>query len=237
MRVTTYLTGLVCVAGLVVCPSMLRAAGTVTESGSDAFSAAGWGISPTPDLVSTSATFDASYLYLSVNITPGFPTIDPSTQRGSTTINIYLDTDQNSTTGSSYDNLGYERIVSFASNLPSNAFLRDNSFANLGSFSATYRSNGFDTKIPLTSLGDDGLLNFKVNDAVQVDLFSSTPVLDVLPNIGLAASTSASVAVPEPATIMLLAAMLPFAAVRRSLQRLHGEKANPCLPTRNGSAI
>ncbi len=61
-----------------------------------------------------------------------------------------------------------------------------NTFALVGSWPATILSNGIDATIPLSAIGGgDGLLNFKVISFVQLNSGFSSPVLDVLPDIGL----------------------------------------------------
>lgn len=193
------------IIGVTNCWTPLISAGTVTESGSDAFNFAGWNLSPIPDLVSASATFDATYLYLSVRITPGFPAIDSVANKGTTYIGFYLDTDQNPATGGTLTNpatdttiIGYEKRVSFSTG-STQAFLSDYLFAGLGSFPATKLADGFDVALPLSALGDDGFLNFKVHDYVQLSSSSTTVILDTLPDVGLAAGTSTFV--PEPASL------------------------------------
>lgn len=199
-------------------------AATVTESGSDAFNFPGWNLSPIPDLASASATFDATNLYLSVRITPGFPAIDSAAHKGTTYIDFYLDTDQNPATGGTPTNpptdttiLGYEKEVIFSTG-STQAFLWNNLNAFLGSFPATTLPDGFDVAIPLSALGDDGLLNFKVLDYVQLSSSSTTVVLDTLPNVGVPAGTSSPVPEPTvvPIAISLALGSLPVRFKRRA---------------------
>jgi hypothetical protein len=178
-------------------------AGTVTEFGSDAFNYIPWGLNPIPDLVSASATYDAANLYLSAYVSDaGFPPIEGP--KGETIFFFHLDTDQNSATGDSFLNMGSERLVTVVANTtnPIAYLLNDVSNTQLGFYAATNVSNGVLITIPLSALGDDGLLNFRVLETVDLTVSSTTPIIDYLPNHpGLPPGTSSFV--PEPASLAL----------------------------------
>ncbi len=180
-------------------------ASTLMDPDNDAYDASVWGVTSTPDLVSANVTYDASQLYLSVRVKPGsMPPIDPITHKGTTFIQFLLDTDQDPSTGQSISNppsdtayLGWERQWGFSSAFPTAGV-----------------SDGFETAIPLSTIADDGLVNFKVIVYVQLGQSSSTPILDVLSDVGLPAGRSN--AVPEPSlAICLSSGIIGVARLRR----------------------
>ena len=193
---------LICVFAVSICNRVLPAS-TITESGSDATSASSFGISPTPDLISASAEYDAQNLYLSAHVVPGsIPAIVGGGPRGTTSIIFYLDTDQNPATGQSHVGIGYERWIGTAANLNlANANLLNALGNTVSVVPVTHFSDGVTFTIPLSALGDDGLINYRAGVAVQLDSSSSTPLLDLLPNLELSPGTSSPV--PEPGGLFL----------------------------------
>jgi len=157
-----------------------------------------------PDLVGGSVRCDGENIVLEVHLTPA--SFDPD----STIINFDLDTDQDPGTGAlgitiggtDGDVLGVEYTVTINYD-PLQATVyqftgRPHHFAAIGSFPAVALADGFSASIPRSALGDaEGRINYKVTGEARLGGGAETGVLDVMPDVGLAAGTS------EPCTIEL----------------------------------
>lgn len=154
-------------------------------------------VSPDPDLVSASVSSDGTNLNLAVRFSP--PTFNASLSRAS----FVIDVDENPATGfpgidaANNDSalMGVEYLVNIGANLGASAEVLQfvslpNSFTNVGSFTATVLSDGYDVAIPLSTLGnDDGRLTFKVETQSFLGP-GFTGILDYMPNLGLAPGQS-----------------------------------------------
>jgi len=158
--------------------------GSATDPARDALPSS---VSPSPDLVSASATAVNGNLELSLRFAPG------TFSQATTGIQIYLDTDQNPGTGGQLGSpsapldggvLGWDYEVTISGGVNANViqYLISGPVAVGASAPILYSANGIDVTVPLSLLGNaSGKLNFKVTTSVGQPAF----ITDALPDIGL----------------------------------------------------
>ncbi|HEU4937884.1 MAG TPA: pentapeptide repeat-containing protein [Vicinamibacterales bacterium] len=147
-------------------------------------------VTPSPDLVSTTVLNTGAALVFQVRFAAG--TFDPVT----TEAQLLLDTDQAAATGhpgidsgclADAAQIGSEFIVN--ATIDGGAILQYlgqcNQFGFLSDVGVTIVADGYDITVPLATLNDDGLLNYKV-----VTFVPGSGVLDVMPNVGLPAGST-----------------------------------------------
>jgi len=147
-------------------------------------------ITPSPDLVSTTVLNTGTALVFQVRFAAG--TFDPVT----TEAQLLLDTDQAAATGhpgidsgclADAAQIGSEFIVN--ATIDGGAILQYlgqcNQFGFLSDIGVTIVADGYDITVPLATLNDDGVLNYKV-----VTFVPGSGVLDVMPNVGLPAGST-----------------------------------------------
>jgi hypothetical protein len=159
------------------------------------------------DLVSASVATRSGTLVFSVRFVPG--AFDASRTRAT----FSLDTDLDATTGHpgiastgtvDATALGVEFVMdcgSAALGGQARVFKYTgppiNTFAAMGQFPVTFLTNGMDVTIPRSAFdADDGLLRFKVVSTIQLSASGFTSILDVMPNIGLAAASTVARSAP-----------------------------------------
>lgn len=140
-------------------------------------------VASSPDLVNGTADVrgDGNVTF-TVRLAPG--TFDPRT----TLLIIYLDTDQNVSTGIPGGNgLGMDYLVSmFGQNLAIVQRSINQVWTTVAQVPMTAVVNGRDIAVPLTLLGnDDGRLNYKVSSFSIVANTAPSGILDTMPNVGL----------------------------------------------------
>ena len=149
------------------------------------------GIVPTsPDLVSTTVVNTGTALVFQVRFASG--TFDPAT----TIAQLLIDTDQNAATGhpgtdagcvADASVIGSEFIVNAGFD---GAFIQQylgscNAFGPVGDAPVEIVAAGYNITLPLATLNDDGLVNYKV-----VTFVNGSGVLDVMPSVGLPAGST-----------------------------------------------
>ena len=156
-----------------------------------------------PDLVSATITVAGGNVDFSVRFAPG--AFDPDR----TSITLNLDTDQDPATGSPGVDAGGSDAGIFGADyivalggayyagqalLMKYAGPPGNLFSAVGTFPVSFVQDGMDVGFPLSAIGsDDGLLNFKVTGEFQITDVGFTGVLDYMPNLGLAAGSTAAI--------------------------------------------
>ena len=178
--------------------------GSVSDPVGDNFSAG-------PDIVSAEIVVDDLWVTFTMRFDGG--TWDPATTKSS----FALDLDQNSATGIAFNGLGSEALVS-------QGYLGDTATAYLSSFSAsvtggsapvTFLADGVQYAFARSLFGpEDGALDFFAMVQVALSSNSSTTFRDFTPDFN-AGPASTVAAVPEPATLSLLAGGLSLLAARR----------------------
>ena len=173
------------------CAVVAQLVASVTDPSGDALVS---DVSPSPDLTSVTV-FDVGGSFLfKVRFAPGTFVVSSNFAQ------LLLDIDRNPSTGhpginsacvTDAANIGSEYLVNMHSAQLLHYNGTCNSFSFVSSLAVSIVADGYDVTVPLSSLGDDGLLNFKVLAAGRFAGGGTTGVLDVMPNVGLPAATTA----------------------------------------------
>lgn len=168
-----------------------------------------------PDIVFAGISIDASWVTFIMQFAPG--TLDPATTKSSFT----LDTDQNSATGSAWNGLGAEVLIS-------QGYLGDTGTAYLtplvggftaGSSAVAFLADRVEYSFARALFGaEDGALDFIASVQIALSENSATTIRDFapFPTAGPASTT----AVPEPSSLALLGGGLSLLIAHRRRRRI-----------------
>ena len=164
-----------------------------------------------PDIVLAEIVVDDLWVTFTMHFVPG--TWDPATTKSS----FSLDLDQDSATGAAFNGIGVEAVVS-------QGYLGDTGTAYLklfpanilvGSSPVTFLADGVSYAFQRALFGaEDGALDFFATVQVALAADSSTTFRDFTPDFRAGAASTVA-AVPEPATLSLLAGGLSILSARR----------------------
>ena len=168
---------------------------------------------PVPDIVFAGIVVDDSWITFTMKFAPG--DFVPATTRSV----FALDTDQNSATGALWNGLGVDFQVNQGYlGATGTASLTQSPGGLLASAPVTFLADGVQYAFARSLFGgEDGALNFIAAVQVAIDAGSSSVIGDFAPNIERGAGpASTAAAVPEPATLGLLAGGLSLLSAYRN---------------------
>ncbi len=167
--------GTTCSAGQIVDPTGDRTPGPAGQN--------------PPDLTFVRAYLEAGNLLINLRFAPG------TLSRGSTAVHFLMDLDQNPATGlADGRGLGLEMFLNIGATAAGQAYLSLPGAPILRTFPITYVTDGIDLSVPLSTLNDDGLLDFNVTSFISLGGPQLIGV-DYAPNVGLPNATTANVSV------------------------------------------